>query len=192
MKKIQNLVLIVLCCFVALALVSCGGKKDPVLATGDWMTYTDVNDGGDSTSEMEISEETIGGELKTVYTVWGDVTEQFIYGFAGWGLDADDETNELYKTASMLSFTILGDGNRYSIKFKISSVKDHAYHQFTFDTEEDEAITIEVPMEFFMQPSWGAHARFDQELVTGVEWQTHESWRPGPFRIKMWDFMIHP
>lgn len=185
-------------------LVFAGGGKEPakpapVLATGDWMTYNDqTNDGGSSTAKLETKEEVIDGKTVKVHHVTGNVTTQFIYGFAGWGIDADAATMENYKTADALSFYILGDGKKYTIKFKTSSIEDYAYHEYTFDTTAGEVLFIEVPMQYFAvgQPSWGAPKKFDATLVTGIEWQTHESWRlnprSNPFEVKMWDFMIHP
>ena len=174
-------------------------KPAPVLATGEWMTYNDRDsDGGSSISNLETNEEVIDGKTVTIHHVTGNVTTQFQYGFAGWGIDADDATMDLYKNAEALSFNILGDGRKYTIKFKISTVEDYAYHEYTFETIEGEAQYMEVPIMFFSvgQPAWGAPVKFDQTLVTGVEWQTHESWRlnpnNNPFEVKMWDFMIHP
>ncbi|MCL2185670.1 MAG: CIA30 family protein [Treponema sp.] len=201
MKKTNKLMSAILCLVLIAVVLSCattGGKKlPPVLATGEWMTYNDRDsDGGSSISNLEVKEDEIDGKLVTVYHITGNVTTQFEYGFAGWGIDADNATMELYKNAEALSFYILGDGKRYSIKFKISSVEDYCYHEYTFTTTEGVAEYFEVPMAFFMQPSWGSPVKFDPSLVTGIEWQTHESWRTdprnNPFEVKMWNFMIHP
>lgn len=205
MKKTHKLAFAIFGCILIAVFLSCastgGGNKKkipPVLATGEWMTYNDGSNGGSSVSNLEIKEEEIDGKTVKVYHVKGNLTTQYEYGFAGWGIDADNATMELYKNAEALSFYILGDGKRYTIKYKTSTIEDYAYHEYTFQTEDGEAMYIEVPMQFFAvgQPAWGAPVKFDQTLVTGVEWQTHESWRTdprnNPFEIKMWDFMIHP
>jgi len=197
MKYLKKVSLFVFGIAFCIAILSCagmgGGSKAPVLATGEWMVYNDrASDGGSSISTLVEAEEVIDGETVTTYSVSGNVTTQFVYGFAGWGIDADEETLERFKTAKALSFKILGDGKRYTIKYKIETVTDYCYHEYTFETEAGKVLTIEVPMMFFMQPSWGTSVRFNPALVTGVEWQTHESWRPGSFQIKMWDFKIHP
>ncbi|MDR0465598.1 MAG: CIA30 family protein [Treponema sp.] len=201
MKKFLLFAVVLL---VSSMLVFAGGSKEPanltpVLATGDWTTYNDrTSDGGSSISNLATKEEVIDGRTVNVHHVTGNVTTQFVYGFAGWGIDADEATMELYKTADALSFYIQGDGKRYTIKYKISTVEDYAYHEYTFETVAGEVQHIEVPMMFFSvgQPAWGVPIKFDQTLVTGVEWQTHESWRlnprSNPFEVKMWDFMIHP
>jgi len=200
MKITKKALILVLCGLLCAAIFSCaslGGGGAPILAVGEWMTYSDQsNDGGSSTANMVTAEEVINGETVTTHTVTGNVTTQFEYGFAGWGIDADEATMNALKTARMLSFRIIGDGKRYSIKFKISSVRDYCYHEYTFETLDGQEMLVEVPIQFFMQPSWGTSVRFNPALVTGVEWQTHESWRldprNNPFRVKMWNFMIHP
>jgi hypothetical protein len=204
MKKTQKTLLLVLCgalCAIILSCASSGGSaKNPksmeglgtgTLAVGEWFAYVDAEDGGDSTCELKTAEEVIDGETITVHSVKGNVTTKFQYGFAGWGINPDDATLELIKSAKALSFTILGDGKRYAIKFKTSDVRDYAYHEYLFNTEEGVPLTIEVPMGFFIQPSWtGDPKRLKPENVVGVEWQTHESWRPGTFEIKTWGFKI--
>jgi len=204
MKITNKALLILLCgalCAVILSCASSGStSKNPksmeglgegTLAVGVWNAYADASDGGDSKSEISSKEEVIDGKTVMVHTVKGNVTTKFMYGFAGWGLDPDPATLELIKTAKALSFTILGDGKKYAIKFKTSDVKDFAYHEYIFTTEAGVPMTIEVPLGFFIQPSWtGEPKRLKPENVVGVEWQTHESWRPGSFEIKTWDFKI--
>jgi hypothetical protein len=204
MKKAKTVSLIfcVIFCAVVFSCASSGGgakaaaePATPTLATGEWMVYTDENDKGSSTVNIESAEEEINGETVMVHHVTGNVTTKFQYGFAGWGLNHDEKTLELYKTAKMISFWILGDGQKYSVKFKTSNIKDFAYYEYTFDTKKGEPLYIEVPMKFFMQPSWGRFVRLDPALATGIEWQTHESWRKtpdkNPFDIKIWDFTIY-
>jgi len=204
MKIIQKAFVMILCGVLCAIILSCattgGAAKNPrsmeglgdgVLAVGEWMAYADASDGGDSTSELTSAEEEIDGQTVTVHTVKGNVTTKFQYGFAGWGLDPDEATLERIKAAKALSFTILGDGKKYAIKFKTSDVKDFAYHEYVFNTEAGAATTIEVPMGFFLQPAWTQDPkRLKPENVIGVEWQTHESWRPGAFEIKTWNFKI--
>jgi len=194
---------VVFCAFI----LSCGSsgsaQKNPksmeglgegVLAVGRWFAFDDVNDKGDSTSVLTEAQETIDGKTVTTYTVKGNVTTKFQYGFAGWGIEPDEATLARFKTAKAFAFTILGDGKRYTIKFKTSDVNDYGYHEYSFNTEAGKAETFEVPMGYFMQPSWAQPCRLRPENVLGVEWQTHESWRKdprnNPFQIKMWDFKV--
>ncbi|MCL2210977.1 MAG: CIA30 family protein [Treponema sp.] len=167
----------------------------PVLATGEWSAYNDTSDNGTSTATIRKAEETINGENVTVYYISGNVTTKFQYGFAGWTLDPDEATLALYKSAKAISFWVLGDGKAYSVKFKTSNVKDFGYLEYRFSTEPGEPVFIEVPIAYFMQPSWAQPVKKSPELVTGIEWQTHESWRKAgdvnPFEIKFWNFKVH-
>jgi len=204
MKFSRKTLFLIVCgalCAVILSCATTGGATGGdgigagVLATGEWVTFNDLNDNGSSTATITEAQEVINGETVTVYNVKGNVTTKFQYGFAGWGLDQDEATLELYKTAKAFSFWILGDGKAYSIKFKTSNVSDHAYFEYRFSTEPGEPVFVEVPVGFFMQPSWGQPVRKNLTLATGIEWQTHESWRrPGdvnPFEIKTWGFKVH-
>jgi hypothetical protein len=201
-KKVCLLAVFVTFCAILLSCGSSGGaaKADtgpgtPTLATGEWTVYNDVeSDKGSSTVNIVSAEETIDGEKVMVHHVTGNVTTQFKYGFAGWGLNQDEKTLALYKTAKSFSFNILGDGQRYTIKFKTSNIIDYGYYEYSFNTEKGVPILVEVPVKFFMQPSWAEPSRMNQALVTGIEWQTHEVWRKdanrNPFDIKMWGFTV--
>jgi len=200
MKNTQKALILLLCgalCAVVFACATGGGNAPAsigpgILATGEWRAYNDADDGGDSVSQLVMAKEEIDGETVDTYTVTGNVTTKFQYGYAGWAIDPDPETLERFKKATQFSFKILGDGKKYSLKYKISNIKDFAYHEYTFDTEEGVVSTIEVPIKFFMQPSWtNTPVRLRLENVIGVEFQTHESWRPATFHIKMWDFKVH-
>jgi len=201
MKNTKMVMVLILCMtfFFVFSCASSGeggsGLGPGVLATGEWMVYNDENDKGDSSAELAILEEERNGEKVTVYHVKGNVTTKFQYGFAGWGINSDEETLERLKTCKAVSFWIEGDGQTYSIKFKTSNITDYGYFEYRFNTEKGVPLLIEVPVGFFMQPSWAATARRNLGLCTGVEWQTHESWRRdprvNPFEIKTWGFKIH-
>jgi len=210
MKNSKKLCLLVVLLVLCALVFSCGttggaakpknpksmdGLGDGVLAVGEWRAYDDTNDKGDSSAVLTTAKETIDGKEVTTYTIKGNVTSKFQYGYAGWAIDPDEATLERFKTAKAFSFTVLGDGKRYTIKFKTSDVRDYEYHEYSFNTEEGKAETFEIPMGFFMQPSWAkTPVRLKPENVVGVEWQTHESWRKdpknNPFQIKIWDFKV--
>ena len=208
MKKTVKLAVSVL--FVALGAVvfSCassggGGSKgssdlgaNGFLATGQYGTFDDHENAGSSTAELTASEETIDGEATTVYTITGNITTQYQYGFAGWYCTPDAETFERFKKATGFSFKVLGDGKRYAIKYKTKECEsDYCYYEYGFNTEPGVWATIEVPIKFFQQPSWGQWKKLNQESVTGVEFQTHENWRKSkdsnPFEVKFRDFKVY-
>jgi len=203
MKKTLNWVVFVLCVTLFAVTFSCatGGKsKTPegngYLATGEWRPFFDNENDGDSTATLTEAVETINGETVTTYTINGNVTTKYQYGFAGWAIDPDDETLERLKKATGISFYVQGDGKRYAVKYKTKECEsDYCYYEYLFNTDPSgEPTLIEVPIKLFMQPSWGAYKRLNQDSFTGLEWQTHESWRSSPstnpFEVKIWDARI--
>jgi len=196
MKKTVNLAFLILCAALCGAVVfSCassgGGASEATGETvpyvGVWEGYTDINDGGSSTINVEETEK----DGMTAYRVTGNVTTGFIYGFVGWQVTPDAATLENLKNAKALSFKFIGDGKRETVKYRISNVKDYAHYEYHFFGEPGEETYVEVPIKFFQQPSWGAPARMNQANAEDICWQTHESWRPGTFEILIWDVKIH-
>jgi len=173
---------------------SLGPAFEPV---GEWRAYDDQDgNAGSSTAVLTSAEETVDGKTVTVYTIKGNITTQYQYGFAGWAFDPDEETLEKIKTASGFSFKVFGDGKRYAIKYKTSDCEtDYCYYEFGFNTEPGQWTTIEVPMKMFMQPSWGIWKKLNMNNFTGVEWQTHENWRKtandNPYEVKICEFKVH-
>ena len=200
MKKAVKLTVFVLCAALCAAFLT-SGKKDTTPkaypAIGDWRTFMDDGNGGSSTATLTSAEETINGQKVTTYTVKGNVTTKYEYGYAGWAFDPDNETLERLKNAEAISFTIRTQGQKFAVKYLTSDCdSDYAYFEFPgVETEPGEAKTITVPMMFFMQPAWGAQKDFVQENFTGLEWQTHESWRKtpnnNPFEVTIYDLIVH-
>ena len=198
MKKAQKALFFIICVTLCVGLLSCatgggskgGGEASSVPYTGLMVTYTDENDKGDSTIQMEEIEM----EGMPAYRITGGVTTKFIYGFVGWMFIPDEATLENLKNAKAISFKCIGDGKRETVKYRISSVKDHAHFENHF-IAETEVVYVEVPIKYFQQPSWGSPVRMNQANVEDIAWQTHESWRvPGtstPFEITIWDVRIH-
>ncbi|MDR2965069.1 MAG: CIA30 family protein [Treponema sp.] len=184
MKKLLVVMLI-----GALFMFGCG-KSASIPVTGEWEPFTDANDNGDSTIEMEIIEK--GG--MTAYRLYGEVTEAFQYGFTGWQINPDEDTLEALKKAKGISFKVTGDGQLYSVKYRVSTITDWAHHEYRFEAEAGKELTIEVPINMFTQPSWGTPVgALNERLMNNVfdiSWQTHESWRPGPYDITIWDVRI--
>jgi len=50
-----------------------------------------------------------------------------------------------------------------------------------------------VPVEYFMQPSWGkpVGSMVNLDLAQFVEFQTTRNGSPGPYAFKLWDFRVH-
>jgi len=159
-----------------------------VLATGEWSAVTDARDGGSSTNEM--TEVEIGGAPAWHFA--GEVTTQFLWGFAYMRLEPDEPTLAQLAKMEAISFMVLGDGRRYTIRLQTSNVADYGYFEFHFDTVAGVATRITVPMRHFMQPLWATPVgQLRQDLLTTVSWQTHESWRPGAFELTLWDVRMY-
>jgi hypothetical protein len=183
MKKTLLLILIniILCAGVAFS------QSAPL--AGNWFDFNDVKDNGGS-STVTMAQATRDG--MPAYRFTGRVTNQYQYGFAGWGIVPDAATLANLRTAKGISFKVLGDGKRYTVKFRLdaNTVKDFGNHEFTFPTTAGEVITVEVPIRMFMQPPWAERVRLDQSKVMDITWQTHESWRPDSYDITIWDVRI--
>jgi len=157
---------------------------------GDWEVFSDVNDGGDSTITMATSQR----DGMTAYRFTGNVTTKYQYGFVGWMISPNPATLEALRTARGISFKVLGDGKRYTVKYRISNVRDHAHHEFHFDTVAGQVQTVEVQMRMFQQPAWGNSVgslnAARMRNVQDISFQTHEGWRPGSYDITVWDVRI--
>jgi hypothetical protein len=183
MKKTLLLLVIAMVLSVGLAF------SQGVPYVGTIETFTDVNDNGGS-STITMTEGTKDG--MTTYRFTGRVTTQFIYGFTGWQFTPDAATLANLKVAKSISFKCIGDGKRYTVKYRTSDVKDYANHEFHFNTKEGQEVTIDVPIRMFMQPAWASpKVAMNPSRVFDVSFQTHENWRPGSFEITVWDLRVN-
>jgi len=162
--------------------------------TGEFEAITDASDGGSSTVKME---ETTRDGMKA-WRFTGEVTTQFQYGFAGWELKPDAASltrMRALRNTSTVSFKVLGDGKRYTVKFRMPQriITDWAHHEFHFNTRAGEVQEVTVQIRQFQQPAWSSSpVNMQIRQVDDISWQTHESWRPGTFDITVWDIKITP
>jgi hypothetical protein len=178
------------------SLIPKGSKAYP--AVGEWRPFMDNGNGGSSTAELTSAVETIGKKKNvTTYTVKGNVTTKYQYGYAGWAFDPDNATLERLKNAAAITFTIKTQGQQFAVKYLTSDCEsDYCYFEYPFiETEPGVAKTFTVPMQLFNQPAWGAQQDLVQANFTGLEWQTHESWRKtpnnNPFEVTIYDLIVH-
>jgi len=159
-----------------------------VAPTGDWFTADDSGDGG--TSWIELTEAEIDG--MTAFQLVGELTDAFVWGYAGFGLTPDDATIENLSNTEAISFMVQGDGQRYAIVFQTSVVRDYGHFWFLFEAPAVPT-RITVPMRNFMQPGWALPVgRLNQGLVTGIQWDPHgDSVRPGSFELTLWDIRLY-
>lgn len=195
MKITKKALFLALCGVLCVTVFSCvsGGQSTDgfgpgIPVTGVWSAFVDDNNGGSSRVTMTEVEM----EGMKAYRFVGNTTTQYQYGFVGWVITPDEETLANLKKARALSFKFVSDGKRQSFKYRISSVRDYADHEYHFAGEAGVVERLEVPIRFFQQPSWGTPVRLNQDNVVDIAWQTHESWRPGNFEITIWDVRVHP
>ncbi|MDR2718210.1 MAG: CIA30 family protein [Treponema sp.] len=155
-----------------------------------WLAEGDESNGGSSTITMK--EETVAKGV-TGYSFAGNITNQYEYGFVTVKVNPDEATLGKLKTCTGLSFKVMGDGDKYMVKITTEDVKDYAYYMYEFDTVKGQAITVVVPIEFFMQPSWGkvVGGAVNTQLAQFIEFQTTRNGSPGPFEFKLWDIKLY-
>jgi len=188
MKKFTAVLLVL---FVA-ASVFAGGKSDGAASGSsfEWLVNGDQGNGGTSTITMTEGTE----EGVPAYTFKGNITNKYEYGFVNVQLIPDPATLEQLKKAKAISFRVIGDGEPYAVKITTSDVKDYAYFEYRFDTTEGKPLTIIVPVDHLMQPSWGkpiGNGIINLDNAQFVEYQTTRNGSPGPYEFKLWDFRIH-
>jgi hypothetical protein len=188
MKK-AKIVSLTLCVALLALVFSCASSAPAGGGSWEWAVNGDADNGGSSTITM--AEETQEG--LPAYSFKGNITNKYEYGFVNVKLRPDEATLEQLKKAKAISFRVLGDGDKYSVKIPTSDVKDYAYFEYIFDTVEGQPKTIIVPIEYFMQPSWGKAVGASVNLANAefIEYQTTRNGSPGPFEFKLWDFRIH-
>jgi hypothetical protein len=192
MKKTQVAVLILCAALIAVGFscaTSGGGGAGFAGIWEEWRVDGDEENGGSSTISM--AEETQEGLPARSFT--GNITNKYQYGDVYAKMYPDEATMEQIKQAKAVSFRFLGDGDQYAVKIVTSDVKDYASFEYVFETVDGQPITVIVPLEFFMQPSWGKQVAsiVNTDLTQFIEFQTKHNGSPGPFAFKLWDFRIH-
>jgi hypothetical protein len=192
MKRVKMAALAV--CGLLLALVfSCASSGGPVAQSSDssfdWAVNGDADNGGTSTITMTEGTE----EGLPAYSFAGNITNDYEYGFVNVKLYPDAPTLEQIKKAKAISFRVQGDGDALAVKITTEDVKDYAYYEYRFDTVDGQPMTIIVPVEHLMQPSWGkaVGSMINLDLAMFVEFQTTRNGSPGPYAFKLWDFRVH-
>jgi len=192
-KKLCILALFVMFCVVILTCASSGGGNaaaNDSSSSWKWTVNGDEDNGGSSTITMK--QETVQKGV-TGYSFSGNITNKYEYGFVNVKVTPNAEMLEKLKTCTGLSFKVLGDGDDYAVKIITSDVKDYAYYEYRFSTVKGQPITVVVPKEYLMQPSWGkaVGAAVNTQLAQLIEFQTTRNGSPGPFEFKLWDIKLY-
>ena len=179
-------------CVLVLSCASNKGATGKVDGAWTWGAFTDAANKGSSRISVIEDIEVINGDPKMTYSISGEITNQYEYGYAGWYAYPDDPTMEALKKAKSFSFKVLGDGQTYFVMVATSDITDSCYHRVTFTTKKDQEMTVTVKMGSLQQPEdWGIRKRFNQNYATQVQWQTTNNGRPGTFNLKIWDLNLY-
>lgn len=169
-----------------------GGDRGGFAGGWAWGVFTDASSGGSSTITLIEDVEMIDGEPQMTYTITGEITSQYEYGYCGWYARPDDETLEKLLTCKSFSFKVIADGAPYQAMFTTSDIEDACYYRSTFNTKKDQEQVISIKVGSLQQPDdWGIKKKFSQELADQVQWQTTNNGRPGTFSLKIWDLRVH-
>ena len=166
MKKITT-ILLVLCValsVIAFGCASSGGGGGAILgdgipAVGIWEAIDDSADGGVSTVTMNELE--IGGI--PAFNFKGSVPREgtgIAWPWVNFEFTPEEDNVAAFKNAKAVSFMVKGNGAEYAVRYHVDSVTDWAWHSYSF-TAPGEPTKIEVPLKYFMQPSWGVFKRLD-------------------------------
>jgi hypothetical protein len=191
-------------CVIALSCASGGGSGGgggaaaaaaPAGSPGvfTWGSFTDSSNGGSSRiSLIEDVEDFGNGEILPTYSISGEITSQYQYGYAGWFAFPDEETRIKMAASESFSFQVLGDGQTYSVMFCTTDIEDHAHYGTTFATKKDQVTTVTVKLDSLKQPGdWGVKKPFNKANATQYQFQTTNNGTPGTFKLKVWDIRIN-
>jgi len=155
----------------------------------EWTATGDQNNGGKSTAAIIEGQES----KMPAWTFKGNLIVGWQYCAAYATVTPDAATLEKLKTSTGISFKVLGDGDRYKIKMRSSDVTDGGDFEYFFDTVKGFAITVVVPNEFFLKPSWSNAGpnKLNMNNAVDVQFETGRPGTAGPFEIKIWDVKLY-
>ncbi|MBN2441340.1 MAG: CIA30 family protein [Spirochaetales bacterium] len=183
MKKLINLVLIILVISMSVVIQGCVSSSQPAADTVKKETdpvvewdgttkiepesayyYDDLNDGGSSTNLGTFED----GKL----ILKGSVTTQFQYGFIGAGFLMTEDFKKLLIVTQGIKFTAKGDGKSYRCRFDSRKVTDYDHFGYVFQTTEGEEKEIVILYDQLSQEGWGKAVTFHPKDVNQISFQT--------------------
>jgi DNA-binding CsgD family transcriptional regulator len=156
----------------------------------DFIAVIDLwNSAFDRTSESYVSvgEEIINGKTETCVTVTGRTNTGGIGTYAGAVGSPTGKSLDALKTATSISFKVLGDGGRYDLRLPTAETMDGDHWLSVFQTVKDEIVSVEVNIpDDLLRAGWtGVDVPFVQESIVYLMLQQID---PGDFCIKAWGF----
>ncbi len=143
---------------------------------GSWFVYSDQGapNYGSSTATLTMVRESTG--TSPCFLRWsGNVTTDFKYGYAGFGLDISALSLNQYKTLRML---VRGDGRPYRVRFPMSpQLQDGEsnYYGATYSCGDGSSNWTSVAIRFqdlSQEQGWGVARALDLNTVTQFSIQT--------------------
>jgi hypothetical protein len=157
-------------------------------ATGDWIVYTDNTEGGNSTLNMTMGTETIGGVQVRTYTFTGTVARGVQWPYAGVTFEPDAATLTAIRNGRGLSFKIVGNGRALLLQAVLPSlVKDFCQFQFQVATRNNRESAVTVNYTQLRQADWGVQVRFDANAITAFNFVADTV---GAVNFKIYDLQI--
>jgi len=156
--------------------------KPPVTGQWSWNSYNDGVNGGTSTINLTV--------LSGTQTASGNITGAYEHGYAGWeAVPQDPATFSALRTATAISFKVVGDGKTYKAALPTTDITDHCYYTTTFSTQSGVETTVTLKISDFVQGDWGVQKPFNPLLIDRIQWQTNDG-AMGPFNLTVSDFVL--
>jgi DNA-binding CsgD family transcriptional regulator len=172
---------------VTVLLLSLRNKNDEFIPVIDpWYAFGD----SDSTSRVSINIEKIEGKIETCINITGTASDNGFATYAGALGTPKGDSLDAARTMRSLSFKVLGDGNRYDVRFPTYETMDGDHWVYVFQTVKDEitSVHINIPDDLFRAGWSGKDVQFIQESLVSIQFQQTIS---GDFYIKLWGFRFN-
>jgi len=153
---------------------------------GTMTVENDLNDGGDSTITMTTSTR----DGVPAFRFVGTNTTKIASSYVAAHYAPDAATLTILRNLRTLTFKILGDGNRWKVEVRTSTVRDWGFHGRIINTEAGVEQTVSIPIRHFMQPSWATSVPLNTRGVTSISWISDDSVRGKDFDITIWDVRV--
>jgi hypothetical protein len=149
------------------------GKLDLETGSFSLYPYDDSASGGDSS--IALSRQTVRnekGENADAWTLSGNVTTKYEYGYAGVVIVPDDKTlARLQNSAEKIKVRVSGDGRKYRLSVDTENVTggNTFGREIVFPKRYEDMV---IPIAGLQQENWGTLVPFEQALIKNLKIQT--------------------
>jgi len=151
-----------------------------------WYAISDSN----SSSQISRRDEMINGKMESVFYLSGSLYERGSGSYAGSLGRLFGESLNAARTMKSISFKVMGDGNKYYLKFPTFETIEGDYYFNIFQTEKDRLtnININIPGDLSRYGWSGKDVAFIQNNIMFIQIQPVD---PGDFKTKIWDIRFN-